>query len=896
MSVLYIKGKDGKFVPIFTVKGADGSNGIDGAGIEDITYKSSEGLEDTYEITYTDDRQPTYFTVTNGQDGTDGKTPEITIGDNGNWYINGEDTDVKAQGEDGVSPTVAVDKITGGHKVTITDKSERHEFDVLNGKDGKDGTSVEHRWEGTTLYVKSASGTSSADLKGEKGDTGKGFTIKKVYQSYDEMVDDKNGNDVKEKEFVLISTNDVEDPYNSQLYIKVKKDDGSFEYKFLNDLSGAQGIQGVGIQSIEKTASNGVVDTYTITYTDGNKTTFTVRNSENLNIENGSGNGAIQQKVAESIKNQALGDNSVAFGRKTISYQYGCFGSGGSCIAGFVENEEEKIHEFVDWVKKYDDGKVRAGHTFVYDEKTGDAYVTIKNYTGEYRYENYESYVVAMGDMSVAKGRGCVAMGVGSKVLDGYGAFSIGSNSEVETDDLQSSGSLGGANKVIGSCSYTMGTENNLYGNFIHSIGYKNILGHGQVSSNIYAYGYKNTLIGSKNYAFGGENNVQGNTNVSIGTYNFIYGGSLNYILGDNNYIYDTSSSSVVLARVSNIWGSGVYAFGAGLKVEGSNKTVLGRFNAEVNDSTNNSYSIFELGDGKNKDNRYTVLQIYKKTKKGSSSESSPLDYTAELKGNLVLSKGGNDGKGNPTGNARTLTTDNIICWDKLEVGEVTGTNNNRKVSFTGLSCEDEPSQPTDVVRKIDLDSGLSKKVSKMETLSNDKSAYLYAHKNGVDIKIEATHEVSADQVVRRDAAGKFLLPSESGTSYAASEEYVDKKIKDLEITGFVAYEHKVITKRSSDIYHILSARGTYFNQAGGVQSHIGYFMSMQCENLVLAQPIGINNVTLWGNTIYFSRYNYEIGYSTSETLDFNYIDTIKYYSVKNLATGVEEILIDIKE
>ena len=37
------------------------------------------------------------------------------------------------------------------------------------GKDGADGISVTHNWEGTTLTVTSASGTSSADLKGERG-------------------------------------------------------------------------------------------------------------------------------------------------------------------------------------------------------------------------------------------------------------------------------------------------------------------------------------------------------------------------------------------------------------------------------------------------------------------------------------------------------------------------------------------------------------------------------------------------------------------------------------------------------------------------------------------------------------------------------------------------------
>ena len=41
-----------------------------------------------------------------------------------------------------------------------------------NGEfDGKDGTSATHSWNGTTLTITSASGTSSADLKGDKGDS-----------------------------------------------------------------------------------------------------------------------------------------------------------------------------------------------------------------------------------------------------------------------------------------------------------------------------------------------------------------------------------------------------------------------------------------------------------------------------------------------------------------------------------------------------------------------------------------------------------------------------------------------------------------------------------------------------------------------------------------------------
>lgn len=42
-------------------------------------------------------------------------------------------------GEDGFSPTVEVDSITGGHRVTITDKDGEKSFDVMDGEDGEGG-------------------------------------------------------------------------------------------------------------------------------------------------------------------------------------------------------------------------------------------------------------------------------------------------------------------------------------------------------------------------------------------------------------------------------------------------------------------------------------------------------------------------------------------------------------------------------------------------------------------------------------------------------------------------------------------------------------------------------------------------------------------------------------
>ena len=57
----------------------------------------------------------------------------------GYWYVwdvtDGEyvTTGVKSTGDDGVSPVVTVESITGGHRVTITDANGDHVFDVLDG-------------------------------------------------------------------------------------------------------------------------------------------------------------------------------------------------------------------------------------------------------------------------------------------------------------------------------------------------------------------------------------------------------------------------------------------------------------------------------------------------------------------------------------------------------------------------------------------------------------------------------------------------------------------------------------------------------------------------------------------------------------------------------------------
>ena len=53
----------------------------------------------------------------------------------------GEQGPAGQNGADGYSPTVTVEDITGGHRVTITDAEGDHTFDVMDGQGGGGGTS-----------------------------------------------------------------------------------------------------------------------------------------------------------------------------------------------------------------------------------------------------------------------------------------------------------------------------------------------------------------------------------------------------------------------------------------------------------------------------------------------------------------------------------------------------------------------------------------------------------------------------------------------------------------------------------------------------------------------------------------------------------------------------------
>lgn len=154
--------------------GAPGQPGLPGNGIASVVYNAD------YTLTIVMDDGTRYTTDSlRGAQGAVGLT-----GDNGRDG---------ADGKDGASVTVqSVSETTADDEYNVVTFSDGKTVKIKNGSrgsegdPGKDGTPATHKWNGTTLTITSASGTSSADLKGEKGDvgeTGKGLDIKGTYST-----------------------------------------------------------------------------------------------------------------------------------------------------------------------------------------------------------------------------------------------------------------------------------------------------------------------------------------------------------------------------------------------------------------------------------------------------------------------------------------------------------------------------------------------------------------------------------------------------------------------------------------------------------------------------------------------------------------------------------------
>lgn len=84
-------------------------------------------------------------------------------------------------------------------------------------------------------------------IQGPKGEKGDAFAIAKTFASVSAMNAGFATDGVKEGQFVIIDTGNVNDEDNAKLYVK-----GASAYSYITDLSGATGMQGPqGVQGIQ---------------------------------------------------------------------------------------------------------------------------------------------------------------------------------------------------------------------------------------------------------------------------------------------------------------------------------------------------------------------------------------------------------------------------------------------------------------------------------------------------------------------------------------------------------------------------------------------------------------------------------------------------------------------
>ena len=328
------KGEDGK-TPTITIQNgywyvdgvnttqpATGVKGDTGNGISNIAKTSTEGLVDTYTITFTNGNTTT-FTVTNGaqgiqglqgEKGADGKTPVITI-QGGYWYIDGVNTNYPATGIEGSAANGIANIAKTGtiglvdtYTITFTNGSTTT-FTVTNGAQGEQGLQGIQGVPGTngkTPVITIQNGNwyidgvdSGKSAAGVKGDTGNGISgIAKtgtvgLVDTYTITFTNgttttftvTNGAQGEQGEQGAQGIQGIQGiqgvPGNDGHTPIITIQDGYWYIDGVNTnkpATGVKGDTGNGISGIAKTSTSGLVDTYTITFTNGTKTTFTVTN------------------------------------------------------------------------------------------------------------------------------------------------------------------------------------------------------------------------------------------------------------------------------------------------------------------------------------------------------------------------------------------------------------------------------------------------------------------------------------------------------------------------------------------------------------------------------------------------------------------------------------------
>lgn len=273
--------------------GSNGSNGSDGRGIQSISGPSTNGLVDTYTINYTSGPSTTY-TVTNGTNGLDGRTPTFRI-DNGHLrysyvdFVNDNGIDI---GEVQINNTTAGS--TNSYAINIKASSGLCQ-NIGDGYIDNDGDlyvlmetpTLEDNGFRYAAHLRGPAGQQGQQgIQGLQGPQGPAGNTGPQGPAGNDGIDGTDG----------VSPTVVTSVITGGTKVTITDALGAHSFNVLDGTqgpagatgtTGASGRDGRGILNITGPITVGLNDTYTILYSDGTTTTFTVHNGAN----GASGNG-----------------------------------------------------------------------------------------------------------------------------------------------------------------------------------------------------------------------------------------------------------------------------------------------------------------------------------------------------------------------------------------------------------------------------------------------------------------------------------------------------------------------------------------------------------------------------------------------------------------------------
>lgn len=178
-------------------------------------------------------------------------------------------------GNDGVTPVISLSDIPRGHRISITDADGTKDFDIMDGIDGKDGGNGADGKDGVGITsIEKTSSNGLIDIYTitlSNGNTSS-FTVTNGRDGANSSGSGDGGAGADGYSPIAIVTQT-----SDGAVISITDVNGTTTATVKN---GKDGANGVGIESVVKTSTSGLVDTYSITLTNGSTSTFSVTNGK----------------------------------------------------------------------------------------------------------------------------------------------------------------------------------------------------------------------------------------------------------------------------------------------------------------------------------------------------------------------------------------------------------------------------------------------------------------------------------------------------------------------------------------------------------------------------------------------------------------------------------------